>query len=122
MHVEHRKHGMVQHRDEHGGYTVQYGTTFFVYRGKCDQRVEPLYHHLCATVRQAAHGGENNTKTVKQWYADTAFIFRGKMHMYPCQITVVGDIVVSKHHPFWKTGRAGGVLHVHHIVSCRECT
>src|SRR5690606_35911834 len=117
-----RKHGMVEHRDEHGGHAMQHRAALPVDGGQCHQRVEPLHHHLGAAVCEAAHGGQHHTETVEQWHTDTAFIIRRKLHVHTGKVTVVDDVVVGEHHPFGKTCRPGGVLHVDHVVAAGKRT
>ena len=68
-------------------------------------------------MREAAHSGQYHTKAVKKRHTDTTFIFGSKFHVYAGQITVIDYVVMGEHHAFGKTGSAGGVLHIHHILT-----
>ena len=119
-HIEKTEHWMIKLCNKHGGHTVKHRAAFLVDGSEGNERIKPLHHHLRTAMRKAAHGGQHHTKAVKQRYTDTAFIFRGKFHVYTGEVSVVGDVVMGEHHPFGKTGGSGGVLHIHHIVATGE--
>ena len=106
--------------DKHCRHPVQHGAALLVYRSQCYQRIKLLHHHLRTAESKAAHGRQHHAEAMKQRHTGATFVFRRELHVYPREVAVVGNIVVGEHHPFREARRAGGVLHVHHIVTRAE--
>ena len=103
--VEEVEHRMVHLGDEHGGYAVEGGAAFFMYRGEYHERVEFFHHHLSTAVGEHVHGGQYHAEAVEEGDAAAEFVVGGEAHALAGEKAVVGDVVVGEHHAF---GEAGG--------------
>ena len=108
---------MIQFGNKHGRYAIEGRTPFLVDGSQDQQRVETLNHHLCTAMCQAVHGGQYHSETMEQRYTDTQFVVGGEFHVFSCQKSVVGDVVVGQHDAFGESRSARGVLHVHGVVA-----
>ena len=85
--------------------------------GQHHQWVEAFHHHLRTSVGEAVHRGEHHTEAVEERHAHAELVFACELHVFTGEETVVGNIIMSKHHALRETGSTRGVLHVHHVVA-----
>ena len=115
--VEHREHWVVQLGYKHRWHSVQSRTALLVYRCQHHQRVKLLNHHLGTSVGQTVHSSQHHTKAVEQRHAYAELIVLSKAHVLACKESVVGNVIVSKHHSLGESRCTAGVLHVHRVVT-----
>ena len=108
---------MVEFGDEHGRHSIERRTPFLMYGGKYDERVELLDHDLCASMGETVHGGEHHAEAMEERHTDAEFVLVGEAHRLAREETIVGNVVMREHHPFWKSRGARCILHVNHVVA-----
>jgi len=108
---------MIQFGNKHGWNSIKCRTTLLMNRSQCYQSIKFFNHYLRATMCQAIHYCQNNTKTVKKRDTDAKLVILSKFHVFSRVKTVVGYVVMRKHNSFRKTGGAGSILHIDHVVT-----
>ena len=66
---------------------------------------------------EAVHRGQHHAEAVEERHAHAELVVACELHVFAGEETVVGDIIMSKHHALREAGCARGVLHVHHVVA-----
>ena len=64
-HIKQVEHRMMQLGNKHRRHSVKSRTAFFMNGSQHDQRVKPLYHHLCTPMSQTVHRSQHHSKTME---------------------------------------------------------
>ena len=115
--VEHGEHRVVELGDEHRGHAVEGGAPLAVYGGEHHEGVEFFEHHGAGAVGDDCHDAQHDAEAVEQGHGQAHAVLFGELHALSDAVAVVGDVVVGEHDAFGKSRRAGGVLHIHHLVA-----
>ena len=112
---------MVEHRDVHRGNAVRCGALLLLYGRHHLHGVELLEEHHRRTVVHAAHHAKHAAEAVEERNGDANTIAAGEVLAGSDPEAVVRDVAVRELDALREAGRAGRVLHVHHIVHVAFC-
>lgn len=87
-----------QHADEHGGYAVNSGTALVLQDLHLAQGIVVIHQNDGGAMRQAAHHAQHAAEAVEQGHYDEQAVLLGQLHAVAQKLTVVGNVVVGKHH------------------------
>ena len=76
---------------------------------------------IVAPGTDTGQGAQHTPEAMKKGNRDTQAVLLRQFHALRHISAVVDDIVVRKHHSFGKSGGAGRVLHVDHIIGMQRC-
>ena len=79
-------------------------------------RIETLQDDHRHTVGHSRQNAQHASKAVKQRYGQAEAVLLGKPLVFPDPETVVADIVMGQFNALGKSGGAGCVLHIDHVM------
>ena len=86
-------------------------------RSQYDKRIESFKHYGTSSIGDDRHDAEYDTETMEKGNGKAYPIVFGEFHALPYAISVVRDIVVSKHYSFWEACSPRSILHIHYIIT-----
>ena len=107
---------MAQHGDKHGGHAVKGGNLFLINAGQSlFRRKRRNRAHSNPMGHRGGHS-QHHAEAVEHRHLDHHPVGRGQIHPVADALAVVDDVVVRQHDALREARRAGGVLHVAHVV------